>query len=164
MGIIDELITDRTLADTEKVKILNMRDFSALTVEEKTEYLSGLKGAYNASDLNRVGLAYEFIVNLLAEMGYSVPGYVTSKTDWVNTDIPTIQQCEQYINNVSAIRTRLDLIMELPEDMRFLTYEEANQIERLLVAAQDLLNRIMATYVYCGQPYCGQIWEQFEEN
>ena len=59
MSVIDELIFDRTQADVDRVfelknKILTGGGLSALTPEEQTEYMAGMKGAYNATDFNRI--------------------------------------------------------------------------------------------------------------
>ena len=60
------LITDRTRAD----------------VENETD-----KGFYNASDLNRVGAAVEYIAGRFAALGYDCP--VTVKKDWLTSGAPT---------------------------------------------------------------------------
>ena len=61
--IIDELIFDRTADDVERVKVLKDQIMSegldSLTPSEKAEYLAGMKGAYNATDMNRVGTAVQ---------------------------------------------------------------------------------------------------------
>ena len=51
-------------------------------VENETD-----KGFYNASDLNRVGAAVEYIAGRFAALGYDCP--VTVKKDWLTSDAPT---------------------------------------------------------------------------
>lgn len=63
--IIDNLITDRTQADVERVKALAAKGFAAMTAAERAEWLTGMKGAYNASDLNRVGTALNYLAGRL---------------------------------------------------------------------------------------------------
>ena len=55
---LDNLIFDRTAADVQRVKTLTGKlSAGTATEEEKAEWLAGMKGAYNAADLNRVGAA-----------------------------------------------------------------------------------------------------------
>ena len=61
MSVIDTLVYDRTQADVERVFTLKNKiltgGLTALTAEEKAEYMAGMKGAYNYGDMNRVGLS-----------------------------------------------------------------------------------------------------------
>ena len=66
--IIDNLVTDRTQADVERVKALAAKGFAAMTSDEQAEWLAGMKGAYNASDLNRVGTALNYLAGRLASI------------------------------------------------------------------------------------------------
>ena len=72
------LITDRSPADVERVRYLaSLWGPSAGqwrgTAAELAEWNAGLKGAYNARDLNRVTLAASYLLTKLAGMGYAVP-------------------------------------------------------------------------------------------
>lgn len=74
----DFLITDRSLADLERVRRLRSLWGPAPgqwrgTAAERAEWEDGLKGAYNAKDLNRVTLAASYLLTKLGEMGYSIP-------------------------------------------------------------------------------------------
>lgn len=74
----DYLITDRTLADVERVRYLKnlwdpVRRRWTGTPEEWAEWESGPKGAYNAKDLNRVMRAASYLLTRLEESGYRVP-------------------------------------------------------------------------------------------
>ena len=59
------LITDRTQADVDRVQYLASVGWENMTDAEKAEWSTPLKGAYNASDLNRVGAAVTYISNRL---------------------------------------------------------------------------------------------------
>ncbi len=74
----DFLITDRSSADVERVRYLASLWGPAAgqwrgTAAERSEWESGLKGAYNASDLNRVTLAASYLLTKLGKLGYAVP-------------------------------------------------------------------------------------------
>lgn len=82
MGALrDILITDRTYADVEQARWLSsLWDAAARewrgTEKEWAEYEAGLKGCYNAADLNRVTLAASYLLTRLSELGYRVPAGV----------------------------------------------------------------------------------------
>ncbi len=77
-GLADFLITDRTIADVNRVKYLSSLWGPAPgqwrgTRDELVEWSNGLKGAYNAADLNRLTLAANYLLTWLKESGYKVP-------------------------------------------------------------------------------------------
>lgn len=74
MSIIDTLIIDRTQADAELARRLGAMGWAAMTDEQRALYLSDqLKGAYKASDLNRVNAAMDYLVGRLKAQGINVP-------------------------------------------------------------------------------------------
>lgn len=71
MSIIDTLITDRTQADVNRALALSAKGWAAMTAAEREEFAAGMKGAYNATDLNRVNAAMEYLDTRLKAMGYT---------------------------------------------------------------------------------------------
>lgn len=135
-GILS-LITDRTQAD----------------VTEKTA-----KGYYNASDLNRVGSAVEYIAKRLGSLGYAVS--VDTKTDWLETDLPTDAELETYRRNVVTLRRAIRVMAATPQppgSMRYLTYAGANALEQILVDVDALLTLLQQSWYYSGEVYAGEI-------
>ena len=66
-----EFITDRTQHDVLRWRQLRDKGLAKMTAAELSEWFSGtMKGAYNVSDLNRVGLALNVIRDRLATPGY----------------------------------------------------------------------------------------------
>ena len=159
--VIDTLIYDRTQADVNRVFTLKNKilteGLNALSAEEKAEYMAGMKGAYNYTDMNRVGQAVAYIANRMtslpselaayrAEKGvdddpiYEVPYdpasvVVSAKTDWVMGDTPTQSIAKTYLNNLTVLRKQLTLPADapaVPTTLDQLTYTTANNIEYLL--------------------------------
>ena len=131
------LITDRTYAD-----VANGTD----------------KGSYNASDLNRVNAAMDYVAGRLLEYGYAPA--IQTKSDWMETDWMTESTAERYLNNLSELRKQFALIKTtppVPEDMQRLTYTEANNIEKILEDIDFLLTNISKTWVYSGEVYSGEV-------
>ena len=113
-----------------------------------------VRGAYNASDLNRVGLAVELIAGWMHQAGYLAP--VSPKKDWALLDAPVQSQMDTYLANVAALRDQFPLqALEVPADMEDLELQEANDIETILVRADETLEMLSKSFWVCGEPVCG---------
>ena len=131
------LITDRTRAD----------------VENETD-----KGFYNASDLNRVGAAVEYIAGRFAALGYACP--VTVKKDWLTSDAPTASQLETYRQNIVTLRGQIAVMASTPEAparMAGLNYVKANNIEQILLDLDALITNITKSWCFSGEVYAGEV-------
>ena len=127
MSIIDTLITDRT------------------------------GGYYNASDLNRVSEAMQYLADLLNSYGYKVK--IQPKTDWLTADIPTRAQIAQLLADLQALQDAyytLNSTPEQPATMDNLKWYDANNIEQILLDIRTVITRMEKGYRYCGTFYCGQ--------
>lgn len=152
-----QLITDRTESDVERAKELNDRGFSDWTDEEVTEFLNGLKGAYNASDLNRVESAVSYVFNRFAEDGYNYPVPVVKNT-WQISEFMDSEEAERYLQNIRDLRDRVTYPMpEVPEDMENFTFDKANDLERILELLDECITLIEKSFFYSGEIYGGEI-------
>lgn len=102
-----------------------------------TEILPTLatKGAYNYSDLNRVERAVAEISDL-AGLG------LVTKTDWGMWDIPKESDMVRYLGNIQTLRQILpnDSTAPIaPTTMNNFTYNEANNVEQIILAAYETL-------------------------
>ena len=91
------------------------------------------KGAYNYSDLNRVERAVKEISEIVGL------GLVT-KTDWTIQDIPSTVEMVRYLQNISTIRELIPDVSNIPDvpvTMNNLTFDSANNIEKILLAAYE---------------------------
>lgn len=161
-NVLLTLITDRTAADVAYARMLGGIQFADMTAEQQADWLAGLKGTYNASDLNRVGAAVLLVAGLVNSIGYNIT--VTGKHDWTMTDIPTSSQMSDYLADLLAIRAALTIpagTPAVPSSMSGLDFNKANNIEKILLIVDELVQRITASFVYSGQPASGQIWEEF---
>lgn len=159
---LPELITDRTAEDYARALALSAIRWQDMTPEQQAEWQTSLKGAYNASDLNRVTEAVEYLVERLRSFGYAVAYTAVtvsgSRTEWTEADIPTASQLAQYLANVKAIREAIEnQAPEPPADMARLTYEEANDIERILLAVDALITNMIDAYLYSDEIVCGEV-------
>lgn len=131
------LITDRTRAD-----VANQTD----------------KGFYNASDLNRVGAAVEYIGGRFTALGYACP--VTVKKDWLTSDAPTASQMEAYRQNIVTLRGQIAVMASTPDapaSMAGLNYVKANNIEQILLDLDALIDKLIKSWYFSGELYAGEV-------
>ena len=113
---------------------------------------------YNASDLNRVGAAVQYVAERFAAQGYAVT--VSPKADWLASDIPTSSELETYRQNIATLRALLAVMPttpETPDSMAGLTYTDANDIERILLDLDTLLTNAALAWYQSGEIYAGEV-------
>ncbi len=152
------LITNRTQADVTRAKTLrtkiNTDGWSSLTAAEQSEWLSGMKGAYNYEDLNRVGEAVQYLADQLGGYGYLVE--VKPKTNWAENTIPLAGQVETYLNDLNALKAKFYGTTDLPDTMDNIDLEDANNIEKLLIEIEIYINWMVAGFRKSGTFKSGQ--------
>lgn len=152
------LITDRTEFDAAYAKELSEKGLDGMSDTEKAEWLSGLKGSYTASDLNRVGLAVNYLTSRLRSHG--ILAETAPKTDWTTDDAPTISQMRKYLDDVEALRSAIAVLPTtpvVPPDMDGLTCAEANDIEQILTDIDRLITNMTFAWMYSGDLYSGEV-------
>lgn len=161
-----DLIYDRTDADAERwlylAEKMDAEGFEALTLAERAEWLTDVKGSYNCSDLNRVGSAVSYLAARFRDFIPNLAAYVAAygladdplfhlpyeasdvtvypKTNWALGDYMRPNQAAQYLLNLTVLRGLLPMPSNtpaVPPDMVDLTISEANDIERLLDIVDD---------------------------
>lgn len=196
MSIIDTLVTDRTQADVDRLAQLSAKGWDGMTADERGEWLYGpqvpmldetgeqftdadgsplecldgiQRGAYNDTDLNRVGAAVQYVADRLGNTGYRLS--VSPRTDWAVGDIPTSADLVAYLAQLDALRGKLDEVLaayqtesqyELPPtppDMQGLTFQEANDVEKIIKAIHDQLKYMgdHLYWIYSGDVYAGEV-------
>ena len=157
MSIIGTLVTDRTQTDVERADYLNslwVQHVWTGTPEELAEWEAGPKGAYNASDLNRVQEAMEYLAGVFDLYGYTVA--LQAVQTWADGNMPTASDMSVYLSNLSELRGVLDVLPtcpDTPESMELLTYIEANNIEEILVNIDLILNAMGSVFLRAGMPW-----------
>ena len=139
------LVTDRTQADVAS---------------------RNAKGTYNASDLNRVGAAMNYVADRLRAVGYDP--HISPKTDWKDDDwVDPVAQAV-YLGYLAELRKQFAMLESTPEvpprilatainSNDGLTYTWANDIEQILMDIDVLLTNIAAGWFYSGEIYSGEV-------
>lgn len=79
---------------------------------------------------------------------------------WFQDDIPTPSIMEQYLTNLSELRSlfvQSATTPPVPPDMEWFTFQEANDIEKILVDIEDMVRRIEAAYLFSGDVFAGEV-------
>lgn len=177
------LITDRTQADVDALAALTKKE--PWTAEDYESWFHGfpeanavytktdqvftqtdpvytyvpsdgrIRGAYNHTDLNRVGEALRALSGLFAGYGYHVS--VTARTDWTAEEWPTPEALEALLADLRAVRGVLDMPEGTPavpqrltasglNQTDGLTVEKANDMERLLLYVEMVIQWVAAAF------------------
>ena len=137
MSIIGTLITDRTQADVDA---------------------RNGKGTYNASDLNRVAAAMNYVVGRLESAGYDP--HISPKTGWKDDDWVDPAEQAVYLGYLAELRSQFAVMQTtppVPNDMEKLTYQEANDIEKILEDIDRLLTNASQAWFYSGDIYASEV-------
>lgn len=139
------LVTDRTSSDVEA---------------------GNEKGTYNASDLNRVGAAMNYVADRLREQGYDP--HISPKTDWKDDDWVDPAAQAVYLGDLAELRKQFTLLYSTPEvpprilatginTNDGLTHTWANDIEKILEDIDLLLTNAEQAWFYSGDLFSGEV-------
>lgn len=115
-------------------------------------------GFYGIEDLNRVGEAMYYVAERLRSCGWDIE--VSPRTDWVLTDRATPSAAKRYLDNLRRLRSTLVLFATTPEAPSGETpfdALEANDIEKILIDIEDMVQRTQASYFYSGDLFAGEV-------
>lgn len=126
-------ITDRSILDIQKLQEYDEIGYKNLTTEQKNEWLSGMKGALNSSDLNRIESNQQYIFTLLSNQ------YIlTFKTNWLMTDFVEDSDENRILMNLKTLMQPFDFNEQTVVPDEPLNYfEKINQIENIILQMYD---------------------------
>ena len=158
-GTVIRLITDRVQADLDQLKAILRRFASGTQTAADWTAINGpnQRGAYNYTDLNRVGAAVALLTESLNGQGYDLS--TSPRTDWAEADIPTATPMAAYLADVVTIFTAR-LVQEpyitLPATMAGLTLAGMDNIEWALVSVDAVTPVVKKSYIYSGEAFAGE--------
>lgn len=154
------LIFDRTLEDVkyaqqQKVKALKGK----LNSTEQAEWNAGLRGALNASDLNRMEGWVEWLTLMLKDEGYSIK--LQPRRYWDARELIYQQDIDRLRNKITALR---DGFFQIPEWRKIwpdntMTLAQMNAMEWDLQVCWEWLERMVDVFPQAGQSglFSGQV-------
>lgn len=146
--ILPWFVFDRTKEDVERVKALHQKGWDNLSEEEKAEWLAGMKGSLNKSDLKRNENNIAIIAKLLKIDVSTYQGRIPELPD--TTYFANLLYNVQLLRNAGYVRADTPKVPEQPINV----YQKMNDIEKILHDIYSVYNTNF--YYYCGDNlYCG---------
>lgn len=148
------MVTDRTQADVELAKTLieKVQSGQTLTSSEKTAIE---RGTCTITMLNRIESKQKELANFLN--GYRYMVNITNKTDWAYTDIFTYQDHERLLSNLNKLKQAFFIYQSTPTTPDCLyNYENANDVEKILVDIESMIEDMKSRFRECNTFYCGE--------
>jgi len=142
--ILSSLITDRTQSDVDY----------ALSLQNNSIYTdANLRGAYNISDRNRVGNALN---RLIAAMNIL---QIHAKDDWTEYDITRVADNANTLACLAVLQIFLPFgsVTSVPADLDRLSYQKANDVERILFETGSAYQWIADNTLHAGESYASNI-------
>lgn len=157
MRIMKTLVTDRTQEDVNYAERLYQKLWSDFTEQEKADFEAGLKGSYKASDLNRAGTALITIRDRLRTHGIDVPAEV--REDYDSDEVLDKDVMDAYIESANAVYDAVEQSAPRPPvGINDLDFEGANNIEKTIIAVDDVLESREVGWVYAdAELYAGDL-------
>jgi len=151
-NIVKSLIYDRTRADVDYALYCGKNNIYA---EEN------LRGAYNISDRNRVGMAVNYIAGCLRNTGrHEVRAEL--KDDWNVYDIIKPEDNQKVLAGLEYLKIHLPYsgTEEVPDNLDRLTYQKANTVENIIFDVYGVFLRLTDSWFYCGEAFASDfdVW------
>jgi hypothetical protein len=113
------------------------------------------RGTYTNVSLNRVESAMKNVAETFNGFGYNIN--LITKT-WAEGDYFDESELERYLSNLNTLRSAIAVLQSTPQTPdNYNTWQQANDIERILVDLEDSLDRLSLGFWYCGEAYCGEV-------
>lgn len=113
------------------------------------------KGHLNAEDLNRIEGNTQYLHEVLLAYGYSQNP--TTKTDWVMSDFPYVDEMERVRLSVAEIISGYySQTTTVPSSIESLTWQKLNDLENVLLQVKEMIARMEQSFRYSGTFNAGQ--------
>lgn len=128
-----------------------MQSGEPLTADEANAYFMGLKGCYNAVDLNRVESKVRELASRLD--GYGYRNKIITYTRWKIADIVHYSDVARYLANIAMLKRIYHVYPTsppVPTVKQWIGYIQANAIEKILVDIESLVDLMIQTFISSG--------------
>lgn len=147
--ITDRTGTDVTTAETLRAKI---QSGQSLTDSEKKAFE---RGTCTIVMLNRVENAQKSLADLLNKYKYTVN--ISNKTNWANGEKFDNANYARLLQNLRALRNAFYTYNTTPKTPTYIYgYSEANDIEKILVDINSMIESMESNFRECDTFYCGE--------
>lgn len=147
------MIFDRTQEDVNAAISLRnqkVKEFEILTSEEINTLE---RGTITINTLNRIENKQKEIVELFLRLSINVN--IKNKT-WQTSQIFDELEFQRILDNLNVLVKSFCVYSNTPNVPKIsYRFEDINAIEKILVDLEELYNKALKSFVYCGITYCG---------
>ena len=147
------MIFDRTQEDVDTaVRLRNekVKEFKNLTSEEINTLE---RGTITINTLNRIENKQQEIKELFSNIAINVD--IQNKV-WDGTEIFDKANFERILKNLNILVENFCVYKNTPSVPRVsYHFEDINSIEKILFDLEELYNKALKSFIYCGISYCG---------
>ena len=147
------MIFDRTQEDIDAaIRLRNekVKEFESLTSEEINTLE---RGTITINTLNRIENKQKELVELLSELSINVD---IENKNWEETQIFDKTELQRILDNLNVLVKSFCVYSNTPNVPKIsYHFEDINAIEKILFDLEELHNKALKSFVYCGITYCG---------
>lgn len=120
----------------------------------------GPGATYGWRDMNRVAEAMEYVAERLRSCGWNV---VVTPRRFTRENFPSEAVFDYYLKQLRKLHDTLTLFITTPPvpginaSRPYMTVQEANDIEKILLDIEDMVRRTEAAYYYSGDVFAGEV-------
>lgn len=162
----EDLVTDRTLQDVDRWRVLRDKGWVTMTEAERIEWMgettpipAAWKGMYTYKDMNRVESAVVALSARLVELGYKHPT-LSVKTNWEANNHVWYADMVRYLGNIGVLRNSIPVYLTTPPAPKVgeaMTYVVANDIEKILRDIETIVEAVPKSWNYSGEIMAGEV-------
>ena len=147
------MIFDRTQNDVDTAVSLRnkkVKEFESLTSEEINTLE---RGTITINTLNRIENKQMELANLFSQLSINVK---IENKNWEKTQIFNRAEFQRILDNLNVLVKSFCVYRNTPNVPRVsYHFEDINSIEKILFDLEELYNKALKSFVYCGTLYCG---------
>ena len=147
------MIFDRTQEDVDTaVRLRNekVKEFKNLTSEEINTLE---RGTITVNTLNRIENKQTEIAEMLSQLSINVE---IKNKNWEETQIFNRAEFQRILDNLNVLVKYFCVYSNTPNVPKIsYHFEDINAIEKILFDLEELYNKALKSFVYCGITHCG---------
>lgn len=148
------MITDRTLADVSAAHAIRARLQSGESLTD-SELQQFERGACTSTMLNRISAETARLSSLINKSGYST--VQPSPVLYDSSQIFGYADHHKMLSDIERLRTDFYILEDTPDVPGYMYgYQEANDIEQILVDIGRMYDDMVSKYRECDTFYCGE--------
>ena len=147
------MIFDRTQNDVDTAVSLRnkkVKEFESLTSEEINTLE---RGTITINTLNRIDNKQMELANLFSQLSINVK---IENKNWEKTQIFNRAEFQRILDNLNVLVKNFSVYSNTPNVPKIsYHFEDINAIEKILFDLEELYNKALKSFIYCGTTHCG---------